>query len=215
MSMTNTYEIQAREKIAPLPPIPGVLQHLTDLIDTYNLRCGTAYNRMFAELRKLIDNVDVGLDFELKSSGGVKMLSSDTISDRDKEDIKKSYLAIAGRCGSAIGSARKFCQRQIVVGVLKDAVDHNGVDITPAVANATMKAVVGHGSDKVALNKYFGTPGRTAAQKSLCYTHSVHAENLKVAQEEAHTVVLYFISYTHGVRLANAIQWREVWFNRK
>ena len=122
MDMTNTYELQAREKLAPLPPIPEELQHLADLIDTYNLRCGAAYNRMFAELRKLIDGVDVELDFELKSSGGVKMLSSDTISDRDKEDIKKSYLAIAGRCGSAIGSARKFCQREIVVGVLRSLI---------------------------------------------------------------------------------------------
>jgi len=215
MNMINTYELKARENLAPLPPIPGVLLHLTELIDTYNLRCGAAYNRMFAELRKLIDDVDVGLDFELKSNGGVKMISSDTISDLNKEAIKKSYLAIAGRCGSAIGSARKFCQREIVVGVLKKAVGDNGVDITPAVANATMKKIVGHGSDKITLNKYFGTPGRTAAQKSLCYTHSVHAENLKVAQEEADTVVVHFIGYTHGVRLANAIQWREVWFNRK
>lgn len=79
--------------------------------------------------------------------------------------------------GANIAALSKAAKRHLVISYLYGA-KQSGLDITPTVANASAERVMNRGIDKYYLNQYFGTMGRTAAEKS-----AVTAEDL--AQTEA------------------------------
>lgn len=91
-------------------------------------------------------------------------------------DLLESFLAylehgvgdpksMAGRCGAQIGAAHKRCKRGLVFAALTTA-QAAGLDITPTVAEHLCARLIGRGVDLRAALQAFGTPGRTAAEKS-------------------------------------------------
>lgn len=72
--------------------------------------------------------------------------------------------SMAGRCGARVAAAHKRCKRGLVFSELVIARDA-GLDITPTVAEHVCERL-GRGVDFRKALTFFGTPGRTAAQKS-------------------------------------------------
>ncbi len=103
--------------------------------------------------------------------------------------------------------------RQSGLGNLKQAISSNlpvlhheitaaGLDITPTLANNFAKELLGRGFDRVVLNTTFGTPGRTAADKTRVTTADLDdlkqvcqkglaALETRVSELRAHYRVLY------------------------
>ncbi|MGE8051301.1 hypothetical protein ACQKPT_23750 [Pseudomonas monteilii] len=73
--------------------------------------------------------------------------------------------SMAGRCGARVAAAHKRCKRGLVFSELVIARDA-GLDITPTVAEHVCERLIGRGVDFRKALTFFGTPGRTAAQKS-------------------------------------------------
>ncbi|MBD8828999.1 hypothetical protein [Pseudomonas sp. CFBP 13602] len=73
--------------------------------------------------------------------------------------------AMAGRCGAQVAAAHKRCKRGLLFSALM-AAQGIGMDITPTVAEHLCSRLIGRGVDVRAALKAFGTPGRTAADKS-------------------------------------------------
>lgn len=73
--------------------------------------------------------------------------------------------SMAGRCGARVAAAHKRCKRGLVFSELVTARDA-GLDITPTVAEHVFERLIGRGVDFRKALTFFGTPGRTAANKS-------------------------------------------------
>lgn len=73
--------------------------------------------------------------------------------------------SMAGRCGARVAAAHKRCKRGLVFSELVTARDA-GLDITPIVAEHVCERLIGRGVDFRNALIFFGTPGRTAAEKS-------------------------------------------------
>lgn len=69
------------------------------------------------------------------------------------------------RLGAATAALGKRARRMLILAYLVDARD-SGLDITPTVALRFAQHVIGRGLMRTELNKVFGTPGRTASDKS-------------------------------------------------
>lgn len=72
---------------------------------------------------------------------------------------------MAGKCGAKVAAAHKRCKRGLVFSALSTAVE-GGMDITPTVAENVFGRLIGRGVDFRAALSSFGTPGRTATNKS-------------------------------------------------
>ncbi|QKZ07845.1 hypothetical protein [Pseudomonas eucalypticola] len=92
------------------------------------------------------------------------------------DDLLKAFLdyladgvgdlrSMAGRCGAQCSAAHKRCKRGLVFAALASA-QAEGLDITPTVAEHLCSRLLGRGVDFRAALSSFGTPGRTAANKS-------------------------------------------------
>jgi hypothetical protein len=68
--------------------------------------------------------------------------------------------------GSRMGALSKSTKRRLICDKLISANHERGMDITPTVARNASKRLLGRGLDELYLNKAFGTPGRTAENKS-------------------------------------------------
>lgn len=87
--------------------------------------------------------------------------------------------AASGRLGATITAAGKRAKRELVFAALYQA-QHEGADITPTVALHVAERVLGRGISMRAATKAFGTPGRTAADKS-----GIRADDLCGLEEQA------------------------------
>lgn len=89
--------------------------------------------------------------------------------DEEEGDMRSH----AGRCGARLAAAHKRCKRGLIFSVLAQAQDH-GLDITPTVAEHLCARLIGRGVDFSAALEKFGTPGRTAANKSRTTEADLH-----------------------------------------
>ncbi|WP_134019326.1 hypothetical protein [Modicisalibacter xianhensis] len=78
-----------------------------------------------------------------------------------EEEMKRA----SSRLGAAVGAASKRATREAIFTALELA-RGNGLDITPTVALHVAERVMGRGVSMRAATARFGTPGRTAADKS-------------------------------------------------
>ncbi|WP_409280222.1 hypothetical protein [Pseudomonas sp. KCJK8751] len=92
----------------------------------------------------------------------------------DRLDGYKRYLetregslrAMASHCGAELGAAHKRCKRDLVFSCLLAERLNTGLDITPTLAENLCAKLIGRGVDLRIALEMFGTPGRTAANKS-------------------------------------------------
>lgn len=73
--------------------------------------------------------------------------------------------SLRAKAAQLIGAASKRALRRYVVEGL-DVAKRAGQDVTPAIAQHVCHKIVGRGVKREFLNAHFGTPGRTAADKS-------------------------------------------------
>lgn len=188
------------------------------IFDDYSWRCGVAYNEMFRSLLQLFDGLEIDLDYELKPPHSVKLLPLMDISTRVRKkayaQAQKGFYRIVGRCGAMIGAAKKHGQRDILITLFKQAVERQSLDVTPAVANAAAKEVFGRGVDKATLNATFGTPGRTASDKSRVYADPEQQAAYMAQLTQLQLLHESFNHYSVEIREKNIREWSVVWRTR-
>lgn len=85
--------------------------------------------------------------------------------DPSSDSSYKEMRRLTGVCGQKCGAAAKRFKRAIVIDAL-EVERTKGRDITPSVARHFFEKLIGRGVDDRALIRIFGTPGRTAADKT-------------------------------------------------
>ena len=224
----NTLVVPDVEQINIDSILPPELNIPREIYDTYSWRCGVAYNRMFAELVELFDEVNLTHNYEILDGSRIKfnvtitdICARDNCSEDDESanaelvDLQHKFKVITGRCGAAIGAAKKFAQRTLALYFFSEAFKRYYIDLTPAVVNSACKELFGHGVDKKVLNNKFGIPGRTAADKSKCYTDDKQKELLGGVISDISTEKESFDSYSLAIRISNMKQFHEIWKKRK
>ncbi len=81
------------------------------------------------------------------------------------DDWKKQMTAISRSCAAAVSAAVKRAKRSFVFKRL-EALQSDGADLTITNVEHIAREILGRGFDNRAVAEVFGTPGRTAADKS-------------------------------------------------
>jgi len=145
------------------------------IIATFRASVRTAYKRLYSDYRA------IGRD----TSGGPCLPSV--------EETDRLIRRAIGRCGAAVGAAVKVAKRALIVDALASA-KSGGMDITPTIANNISSRLLDRKVDTRALAQMFGTPGRTAADKSTVRPeHTAELEQQLNVAIEAQRVQLQVI----------------------
>ncbi|MEZ8028569.1 hypothetical protein [Enterovibrio norvegicus] len=110
-------------------------------IDNFKEAVSLAYQKYQAELEHALCDCDTEEEFKNRSRIAAKRRGSEIVAGK-KNAIKEMLIALLVRCKC------------------------DGLDITPTVAKYSIKRVLGRSVGARSLQQSFGTPGRTASDKS-------------------------------------------------
>lgn len=141
---------------------------LQDILEEYR----RDVRRVYADLDKLLAGLEGSGALSAYTADCQRVLASASAGegverDDDGDPVMPTRPDKTARAKAAqlIGAASKRALRRYVVEGL-DGAKAEGQDVTPAIAQHVCHAIVGRGVQREFLGQRYGTPGRTAADKS-------------------------------------------------
>lgn len=110
------------------------------------------------------NGLELYIDLYKQAATGYYETANRTVSGLEKGS-PQAHKAVT-ELGSRVAALSKSTKRRLICDKLISAKRDFAMDITPAVARNASKRLLGRGLEGPYLNKLFGTPGRTAEDKS-------------------------------------------------
>jgi hypothetical protein len=178
------------------------------ILNTFEMKADEAFEEMFISLQALLRPHRSLLQLVF-DNGRLKLVASD-MKNPIVIDVQSAFKKIVGRCGALVGAAAKTAQRTVIINELVLS-KKNGIDITPAVANNVCKSLLGRSCSKKVLAEHFSQPGRTAAEKSLCYSDKKQKEKLETVTDALSDQIKQLNAEIRIIRLNKSLSFVSKW----
>lgn len=125
------------------------MSHLNPVLRRFSTELDDHYAQYLEELRALFRNDRGHL----------------VLGELSDDNMRAQIQTVSARLGARCGASVKRAKRQLLQLALQTA-QHQGLDITPWIANRCAERLLHRGISMRWANEHFGTPGRTAKDKS-------------------------------------------------